>query len=126
MLNLIVNAAHAIQSKLAGEEGTSGRIGLKTFRDGESVVIEVSDTGCGIPLNVRDRVFDPFFTTKPIGKGTGQGLAIVYNVVVNKHDGQISFDSIEGEGTTFRIRLPIILKSTSDVVPEFSTVGDTL
>lgn len=126
VLNLIVNAAHAIQSKLAGEERSSGRIGLKTFRDGESVVIEVSDTGCGIPLNVRDRVFDPFFTTKPIGKGTGQGLAIVYNVVVNKHDGQISFDSIEGEGTTFRIRLPIVLKSTLEIVPEFSTVGETL
>ena len=68
----------------------------------------------GIPAAIRDRVFDPFFTTKPVGKGTGQGLAMAYDVVVRKHAGTITFDTVEGEGTTFIVRLPL---AGSDVCP---------
>lgn len=123
ILNLIVNAAHAVQSKLAGQEGSSGRIGIKTSRVEDNLVIEISDSGCGISPQHKDRIFDPFFTTKPIGKGTGQGLAIVYNVIVNKHDGKISFDSVEGEGTTFRISLPIQPKAEPTMSQEPQLAG---
>ena len=68
--------------------------------------IRIQDTGSGIPKNVRTRVFDPFFTTKEIGKGTGQGLSIARSVVVDKHGGSIHFETEEGKGTTFIIRLP--------------------
>jgi signal transduction histidine kinase len=70
------------------------------------VVISVSDTGTGIPENIRDRIFDPFFTTKEVGRGTGQGLAIARSVV-ERHKGNLTFESEVGKGTTFRIRLPI-------------------
>ena len=80
---------------------------MSTRHDLDAVVLTVSDTGGGIPEAIRTRVFDPFFTTKEVGKGTGQGLAIAYDVVVNKHGGTIAFESEEGKGTTFRIRLPI-------------------
>jgi signal transduction histidine kinase len=66
----------------------------------------VTDNGCGIPEDVRYRIFDPFFTTKSVGMGTGQGLAIVHDIVVNKHGGLIDFSSQVGEGTTFTISLP--------------------
>lgn len=124
ILNLIVNAAHAIQTKLAGAEGSSGRIGIRTYRDDDVAVIEVSDSGCGIPATIQNRVFDPFFTTKPIGKGTGQGLSIVYNVIVHKHGGSVSFDSVEGEGTTFRIRLPLAPISDHHSVPNKILAGE--
>ena len=67
----------------------------------------MSDSGTGIPKEIRDRIFDPFFTTKEVGKGTGQGLAIAYSVVVDKHGGSIRLESAEGEGSTFTIRLPL-------------------
>jgi signal transduction histidine kinase len=63
--------------------------------------------GCGIPKANQSKVFDPFFTTKPVGKGTGQGLAIAYGVIVQKHDGTIEVESDPGCGTTFIIRLPL-------------------
>jgi signal transduction histidine kinase len=68
--------------------------------------IRIQDTGSGIPEKVQSRIFDPFFTTKAIGKGTGQGLAIAHSVVVDKHNGSIHFETEEGKGTTFIIRLP--------------------
>jgi PAS domain S-box-containing protein len=106
VLNVIVNAAHAIADVVAGTSNR-GRIGVETCRDGDWAVIRISDTGGGIPAAVRDRVFDPFFTTKPVGRGTGQGLAIARSIVMEKHQGQLSFESEEGLGTTFVIRLPI-------------------
>lgn len=111
-LNLIVNAAHAIAEKV-GQSGEKGgiEVGTKALDDGW-VEIWVSDTGCGIPEAIRERVFDPFFTTKPVGKGTGQGLSIAYNVV-SKHGGRIWFDSVPGEGTTFRVRIPTAYDSDS-------------
>jgi PAS domain S-box-containing protein len=106
VLNVIVNAAHAIADVV---EGTSyrGRIGIETSREGDWAVIRISDTGGGIPEAIRDRVFDPFFTTKGVGQGTGQGLAIARAIVADRHQGQVSFDSEPGHGTTFTIKLPI-------------------
>ena len=106
-LNLIVNAAHAIEDALAGGGQQKGTITIRTRRVGDSVEVEVSDTGTGIPAEVQQRIFDPFFTTKEVGKGTGQGLAIARSVVVDKHDGSIECRSSEGKGATFVVRLPI-------------------
>lgn len=107
ILNLIVNAADAI-SEVVGDRGeTMGRITIRTRRAGEFVEIRVIDTGGGIPEAHRRRIFDPFFTTKEVGKGTGQGLAISHDVIVNKHGGTIDFTSETGVGTTFTVCLPI-------------------
>jgi two-component system NtrC family sensor kinase len=105
-LNLIVNAAHAIEA-LVERSGQLGRIRITTSHDGDHVVIEIADTGCGIAPEIATRVFDPFFTTKEVGKGTGQGLAIARSIVVDKHQGTIAFDSQVGQGTCFTIRIPI-------------------
>ncbi len=106
LLNLIINAAHAI-GEVVGDNGDKGTISLSTHQEGDWVEIRVKDTGTGIPENVRPKIFDPFFTTKQVGKGTGQGLAIAYSVIVDKHGGAISFDTELGQGTTFIIRLPL-------------------
>ena len=105
LLNLIVNAAHAIGERAT--EPSRGKIMIKTLCDGDEVVVRISDTGTGIPHAVREKVFEPFFTTKPVGKGTGQGLSIVYSVVVDKHGGTINLESELGKGTTFILRLPL-------------------
>jgi PAS domain S-box-containing protein len=105
VLNLIVNAAHAIKEKI--HEGEKGQISVATRLRGEFVEISVADTGAGIPEAIRGRVFDPFFTTKEVGKGTGQGLALAYTVVVKKHGGKIWFETEVGKGTTFFVALPI-------------------
>jgi len=105
VLNLIVNAAHAIKEKI--KEGEKGTITVSTRMRGESVEIAVKDTGSGIPEAIRNRIFDPFFTTKEVGKGTGQGLALAYTVVVKKHGGKIWFETEVGCGTTFFITLPV-------------------
>ncbi|HEY9250534.1 MAG TPA: HAMP domain-containing sensor histidine kinase, partial [Rariglobus sp.] len=75
--------------------------------DGDWVELRVRDTGLGIPEKVQDRVYDPFFTTKPMGKGTGQGLALARSIIVNQHGGALTFETVQGEGTVFIIRLPI-------------------
>jgi PAS domain S-box-containing protein len=106
ILNLVVNAAHAIADvKTRGTE--KGRITITTRRDGQWAEIRVGDTGTGIPEAARSRIFTPFFTTKEVGRGTGQGLAIAHTVVVKKHGGTLDFETEEGKGTTFIIRLPI-------------------
>jgi PAS domain S-box-containing protein len=105
-LNIIVNAAHAIAG-VVKDTGALGLIRVETRREGEHVVIEISDTGGGIPERVRDKIFEPFFTTKAFGQGTGQGLAIARSVVVKKHGGSIKVQTEVGRGTTFVIRLPI-------------------
>ena len=107
LLNLIVNAAHAIGDVHAADASRLGKITLSTRQCGDLAEIRVSDTGAGIPEAIRARIFEPFFTTKPVGKGTGQGLAICYSVIVDKHHGDISFESAPGRGTTFVIRLPL-------------------
>jgi signal transduction histidine kinase len=98
-MNLLVNAAHAM-----GEE--RGKITIRTGSAGDSVWLEFADTGSGMPEAVMARIFDPFFTTKPVGKGTGLGLSLSYGII-QKHNGSITVQSRPGEGTTFRIVLPI-------------------
>lgn len=109
VLNIIVNAAHAIGDVVQGT-GKRGRISIKTEHDGDSVIITIADTGGGIPEAIRDRICDPFFTTKEVGKGTGQGLAIARSVILEKHGGELTFESEVGKGTTFRLRLPVASK----------------
>ncbi len=96
LINLISNACDAIE--LAGR-GPAGRIEIRTRSVKLGVLIDVIDNGVGIPEELRSRVFDPFFTTKEVGKGTGQGLAISHDVIVNRHAGRISLESTHGEGT---------------------------
>ena len=106
ILNLVVNAAHAIADVVADGRSEKGKITVRTRNCEDWVEIRIQDSGTGIPENVRDRIFEPFFTTKDVGKGTGQGLAIARSVVVGKHDGSIDFETELGKGTTFLIRLP--------------------
>jgi PAS domain S-box-containing protein len=107
ILNMIVNAAHAI-TDLNGEGGhEKGQISITTRNIGGQVEIRISDTGSGMPADIQKKIFDPFFTTKQVGKGTGQGLAISHTVIVDKHKGTIDVQSEEGKGTSFVISLPI-------------------
>jgi PAS domain S-box-containing protein len=109
MLNLIVNSAHAIGSAVEKNGAGKGTITISTRRDGDWARIAVADTGAGIPVEIRARVFEPFFTTKEVGKGTGQGLALAHAAIVNRHQGQLWFESELGQGTTFFIRLPLAM-----------------
>jgi signal transduction histidine kinase len=106
ILNIVINAAHAV-GDVAGKTGTKGCITVRTERDGDFALVSVRDTGAGIPPAIRDRIFDPFFTTKEVGRGTGQGLPIARSVIVDKHKGQLTFESEVGKGTCFFIRLPL-------------------
>jgi two-component system, NtrC family, sensor kinase len=106
LLNLVVNSADAI-TDVVGRTGCRGVITVRTRVDGDHALIEIQDTGGGIPESIRGRIFDPFFSTKEVGRGTGQGLAIARNVIVKGHHGELDFVTESGVGTTFRIRLPI-------------------
>ncbi len=97
-MNLLLNAGQAI-----GERGT---IVVSTGQDSEEVWIEFKDSGAGIPADLLQRIFDPFFTTKPVGSGTGLGLSISYGII-NKHHGRIDVTSTVGEGSCFRIVIPV-------------------
>ena len=107
VLNLIINAAHAISESNGDGSGEKGGITVGTKVDQDCVEIWISDTGPGIPEEVRLRIFEPFFTTKGVGRGTGQGLSIARAIIVEKHGGALSFDTTVGQGTTFRILLPV-------------------
>jgi PAS domain S-box-containing protein len=104
LLNLVLNATQAIAGKDASGEGV---IKIRSFRDGDSVCCSVEDNGIGIPEEIIHDIFNPFFTTKPVGQGTGLGLSVSYDIVVNKHGGKISVASKAGEGALFTIRIPI-------------------
>jgi len=107
-LNIIINAVHAIEEVIGDyKNGEKGIINIRTRSEGEWVEVLIRDTGGGIPKEIETRIFEPFFTTKEVGKGTGQGLAIAYDVVVRKHGGMLTFKSDVGKGTTFIVRLPI-------------------
>ena len=114
ILNMIVNAAHAIEE--AKEENVSqlGTIHISTYRKGNWAKIRISDTGAGIPEDIRHKVFDLFFTTKGPGKGSGQGLAISHSVIVEKHKGTLNLESRVGKGTTFIIGLPLGMESVDN------------
>lgn len=102
-LNILVNAAHAIEDK---EEHCFGTIRVQTRQSGNDIIISISDNGCGIPAAIRQKIYDPFFSTKEVGRGSGQGLTIARSIIMS-HGGQIQFESAIGVGTTFRVRLPI-------------------
>ncbi|MFZ4859222.1 MAG: response regulator [Desulfuromonadaceae bacterium] len=114
-LNILVNAAHAIERQ--------GEIRIATWAESESVKISISDSGDGIAPEHVKRIFDPFFTTKEVGKGTGIGLAIAYDIVVNKHGGIIDVTSEIGEGTTLTITLPV-KRENKDVICESACNND--
>jgi signal transduction histidine kinase len=106
LVNLVVNAAHAISDRTGSPSGR-GVIALRSLRQGDHVVVMVSDDGGGVPDHVRDRIFEPFFTTKEVGRGTGQGLAIARSIVVERHGGRLTFESNDIGGTTFRVEIPV-------------------
>ena len=111
-LIMVVNAAQAIAEQRTDQQGR-GRISIATSQVEDQAVIRIADDGPGIPVEVEPRIFDPFFTTKAVGTGSGQGLAIAYNIVVNDHRGAI--DVLSGEdGTTFVISLPMTEKAALD------------
>ncbi len=97
-MNLLVNAAHAIEKQ--------GTITVRTWIEGKTACVSVRDTGSGIPEEIRTRIFEPFFTTKDVGKGTGLGLSISYDIV-KRHNGTLEVESEMGAGTTFTVRLPV-------------------
>jgi PAS domain S-box-containing protein len=127
-LNLIVNAADAIVEKYGESPSELGMITVRTYSEGEGVRIDVQDTGSGISDEVRHRIFDPFFTTKDVGKGTGQGLAIAYDLIVNKHQGRLTLDPGPNKGATFSVWLPCrcnlpALNQVNDIASESAQGG---
>lgn len=113
VLNLLVNAAHAIDAAGRGR----GEIRVSTRLDGDEVVIEVADTGTGVPPEIADKLFDPFFTSKQVGQGTGQGLPLIRSLIVDRHQGSINFTSDFGAGTVFTVRLPVDSTLASESTP---------
>jgi signal transduction histidine kinase len=113
LLNILINAAQAIESQRRSDRGL---IRIRTYADTESIYCEISDDGPGIPQDIVSRIFDPFFTTKDAGEGTGLGLNISYDIVVHKHNGELSVRSEEGKGTTFTMKLPQVFKPAGEVV----------
>jgi signal transduction histidine kinase len=111
MLNLIINATHAIGDvvgNVAGERKRGkGTITISAHRVDDSMEVRVRDTGTGVPEELKTRIFDPFFTTKAFGRGTGQGLAIARSAIVDQHGGTLEFETTPGQGTTFIIRVPL-------------------
>ncbi len=107
VLNMIVNAAQAIQEKLPPASDQKGKILISTRKKEDKVHIIIQDTGSGVAQEIIERIFDPFFTTKGVGKGTGQGLSMAHNIIVEKHHGLIGVESEPGQGTTFTIELPV-------------------
>jgi PAS domain S-box-containing protein len=106
VLNLVVNAAHAIADLMQRTE-RKGTITVSTHLAGGAAEIRIADTGTGIPEAAQPHIFDPFFTTKEVGKGTGQGLAMAHTIVVKNHRGGIAFETAAGVGTTFIVTLPL-------------------
>jgi two-component system, NtrC family, sensor kinase len=107
VLNLVVNSCHAISARKAEGDHADGQITIAIGRVDQNVEMRFTDNGAGIPEAIRNRVFDPFFTTKPVGVGSGQGLAIAYSTVVERHHGQITLESEVGHGTRFLVCLPL-------------------
>jgi signal transduction histidine kinase/DNA-binding response OmpR family regulator len=108
LLNMIINAVHTIKDCIAKNKYEKGLISIETKQKNNHITIEISDNGAGIPESIIDRIYDPFFTTKPVGQGTGQGLLIAHDIIVNKHQGKIEVESKVGIGTKFIITLPVM------------------
>jgi two-component system NtrC family sensor kinase len=107
ILNFIVNAAHAIEEKYGKKSNSMGYININVYQQDNNIKITIKDDGIGMSNELKERIFDPFFTTKDVGKGTGQGLSMVYLVIVEKHKGSIEVTSQLNIGTTFTITIPI-------------------
>jgi two-component system, NtrC family, sensor kinase len=107
LVNLICNAAQAIEERNKKTPDLKGVITITTTTGDGLATLSVTDTGTGIPEAIRDKVFEPFFTTREVGRGTGQGLAIVRRIVCEQHHGAIEIETTPGEGSTFHIRLPL-------------------
>jgi len=114
VLNLVVNAAHAIADTVKGTTN-KGLITVRTCVEAGCAVVSITDTGGGIPEEIRKRIFEPFFTTKEVGKGTGQGLSIAHSVITS-HGGTLDFVTELGKGTTFYVRLPLSAEDTEAAV----------
>ena len=113
VLNLLSNARDAVDDRAEMDgAGYDKRIQIRTCAENDAVVIEVEDNGVGMDETTRQRLFEPFFTTKDADRGTGLGLSIIYAIIRN-HDGQITVESEEGVGTTFRVMLPVIDESAN-------------
>lgn len=110
LLNIIINAVHAIKAK---QSMKIGKVKITTSSDSNFVSCVIEDNGIGIPEKNMVRIFEPFFTTKPVGQGTGLGLSISYDIVVNKHGGELLIDSSEGQGTRVTIKIPLVRKCVS-------------
>ena len=117
ILNLIINAAHAIGDTLKPRNRERGRITVRTRSTDTHAIVEIQDDGTGIPDHVRARLFEPFFTTKPVGKGTGQGLALVRTIVETNHRGLIELETEVGVGSIFRLGFPY------DAAPDLAREG---
>jgi PAS domain S-box-containing protein len=117
ILNLVINAAHAIGDTLKPRNRERGLITVRTRATDTHAVIEIQDDGTGIPDHVRARLFEPFFTTKPVGKGTGQGLALVRTIVETNHRGLIALETTVGSGSLFRLSFPY------DAAPDVAAPG---
>ncbi|MHC4656569.1 MAG: sensor histidine kinase, partial [Planctomycetota bacterium] len=111
-LNILLNASQAIKSR--EKEDKKGTITIRTYVADDHVMCEISDDGRGIDPENLSKIFDPFFTTKSVGSGTGLGLSVSYDIIVNKHKGELFADSTVGKGTTFTIKLPISRKNAGD------------
>ena len=111
VLNLLINAAHAIADVVRDRPDAKGLITVSTHRIDDWAEIRIEDTGTGVPEKAQGRIFDPFFTTKEVGRGTGQGLALAHAVIVKKHRGHIWFETTIGRGTTFFVRLPLVAEA---------------
>ena len=122
IMNLIANAAEAIAER---NLDAKGMIHVTTERLGDCFQVRVCDNGVGIPPDIQDRIFDPFFTTKEVGKGTGQGLSFVYDVVVNKHEGTVQVNSSSEGGTTVLMTFPMSSSETtsSERLEHARTIG---
>ncbi len=116
ILNLVVNACHAIDDAIKRSGADKGVITIRTYHDEQWASIDITDTGTGIPVEIRNHIFELFFTTKRADKGTGQGLALV-RTIVQHHGGCIDFTTEVGQGTTFHIRLPLVAKDPSAPLP---------
>ena len=108
LINLLTNAFHAVQRRAeAAGPDYAPTVTVRTRRENGTVRVDVEDNGTGIPADVKGRIFEPFFTTKPTGEGTGLGLSLAHDIVTGVHNGSMSVESVDGEGTTFHIALPV-------------------
>jgi signal transduction histidine kinase len=117
-MNLIANAIDALEESSQHRDRQEMRqnpnqITISTELNSQSVVIKIKDNGLGIKPEIKSKLFDPFFTTKPVGKGTGMGLSISYQIIVQKHGGSLKCISDPGQGAEFRIKIPLTQRPVS-------------